>query len=162
MTFENPKIRLIMITKFKKDDQIGTKMKKFNTRQRKAIIEAVDVENHHPTADQIYDDVKKKLPKISLGTIYRNLERMVKEEQIIALDFGNNPRRYETRERPHYHIYCTHCNKVEDLFLDTLSKDIENTGKLAESLGFSVTGHSLEFYGVCGECKSCNRLKKEA
>lgn len=129
-------------------------MRKFKTKQRQAIIEAVDIENHHPTADKIYEDVRKVLPKVSLGTIYRNLERMVKDGDLTALDFANTPRRYETRERPHYHVYCINCNRVEDIFSDTLVADIDKIGDLASNQGFRVLGHSLEFYGVCSECKS--------
>jgi Fe2+ or Zn2+ uptake regulation protein len=128
-------------------------MKKFKTKQRKAIIKAIDIENYHPTADQVFEDVKKVIPNVSLGTIYRNLERMSADKELTALDFSNSPRRYETRDRPHYHIFCVHCSRVEDIFMDHIIDILENSTEEAEKRGFSVLGHSLEFYGVCSECR---------
>ena len=96
----------------------------------------------HPTADEIYDYLHSNYPSISKATVYRILSRMADEGEILRLHIPGGPDKFDTTVSEHPHIKCTFCGKL---------CKIENT------CGFSVTGCSLFFDGVCPEC-----VKKES
>ena len=119
------------------------------TRQRKVILEELCRLNNHPTADELYSIVRQRLPRISLGTIYRNLDVLTKAGLIRKLDIGGSQRRYDCVEDPHDHIRCTECGKVEDINVQSII-DIEKiTGDMS---GYHIKGHRLEFIGLCPDC----------
>ncbi len=120
------------------------------TKQRKAILEVLKNTNSHPTADEIYEEVKKKIPNISLGTIYRNLNVLEEMDEIMVLDYGSTYSRFDGCADNHYHFKCKECENVFDLdmeILDNLERNVE------ESFPFSVEAHRLEFYGLCPDCQ---------
>lgn len=119
------------------------------TRQRRVILEELNRLQTHPTADELYNIVRVELPRISLGTVYRNLDTMTKAGLIRKLDIGGSQRRYDGIEEPHDHIRCLECGKVEDICVPS-AKDLEKvTGELS---GYQVKGHRLEFVGFCPDC----------
>lgn len=119
------------------------------TRQRRVILEELNRLQTHPTADELYNIVRVELPRISLGTVYRNLDTMTKAGLIRKLDIGGSQRRYDGIEEPHDHIRCLECGKVEDICVPS-AKDLEKfTGELS---GYQVKGHRLEFVGLCPDC----------
>lgn len=85
------------------------------TRQRKVILEELGKVYTHPTADEIYAMVKEKLPNISLGTVYRNLDLLAENNQVLKLETAGNIRRYDANMAPHSHIRCVSCGKVFDV-----------------------------------------------
>lgn len=120
------------------------------TRQRKAILEELRKVNTHPAADEIYEMVKKRLPRISLGTVYRNLERLVSLNLIRKLDAGSGPNRYDGRVENHYHVRCVRCGRVEDINVEC-RPEIERIAK--ENSDYEIVGHVLEFTGLCPMCR---------
>ena len=104
----------------------------------------------HPTADELYDAVKKVMPRISRGTVYRNLHLLRERGEIGELDLSGTITRYEgTRER-HYHFVCERCGKVFDLdepIKHELDREVE------ERTGGKVSFHHLEFRGLCRDCR---------
>lgn len=119
------------------------------TRQRKVILEALRNSKTHPTADALYDMVRKRLPRISLGTVYRNLEVLTALGEIQTLELGGNQKRYDGDPCKHYHIRCIHCGSVEDAPIAPLNR-LED--KLYGSTVYNIIGHRLEFIGLCPEC----------
>ena len=120
------------------------------TKQRRVILDEVqnDVEQHL-TADQIYERVRKQLPRISLGTVYRNLEILADVGEIQKLEIAGNIKRFDGDPNKHYHIRCMNCGRVDNAPIAPL-KQIEN--ELYGSTVFTIFGHRLEFSGLCPEC----------
>ncbi len=121
-----------------------------NTRQRNAVLEAVRRVKSHPTADEVYRMVKEKIPQISLGTVYRNLELLCELGLVQKLDSPGGQRRFDGNPRNHYHIRCISCNKIIDLEIETIP-DLDKY--LVKKTDFEITGHRLEFLGICPDCQ---------
>ena len=123
------------------------------TRQRKIILEEVRRVNTHPSADEIYEMVRLRLPRISLGTVYRNLEILSELGKIQKLQLSGSLKRFDWNTNKHYHIRCVQCNRVDDAPVAPLNQ-IED--ELYESTVFEIIGHNLEFVGLCPECSKKN------
>jgi Fe2+ or Zn2+ uptake regulation protein len=119
------------------------------TRQRKIILEELQKVNTHPSADEIYEMVRLRLPRISLGTVYRNLEILSELGKIQKLQLSGALKRFDWDTSKHYHIRCVRCNRVDDAPIAPLNQ-IED--ELYESTVFEIIGHNLEFVGLCPEC----------
>ena len=119
------------------------------TRQRKIILEELRKVATHPSADEVYEMVRKRLPRISLGTIYRNLDMLSETGEIQKLELGCNQKRFDGIAENHYHIRCIHCDRVVDAPADfnvTVNHDLKNT------TDFRIIGHKLELIGICLDC----------
>ena len=119
------------------------------TRQRRVILEELRKHNHHPSADEVYELVRKRLPRISLGTVYRNLEILSERGEIQKLEFAGNLKRFDAHPDPHYHIRCDLCDRIDDAPMSLL-KDIEV--RVSAETEYRIIGHRLEFFGLCPEC----------
>ena len=118
------------------------------TRQLEVIWEAVKGEMSHPTADQIYERVRKDVPHISLGTVYRNLQKLAADGklQILTID---RTQHFDPLLEKHPHFICESCGKVYDV---TLDRSDEAAPVLSPETGFTVTSHQLSLYGTCEMC----------
>ena len=96
------------------------------THQRQVILEETNKDQTHPTADEIYERVRKKLPRISMGTVYRNLEILSSCGIIHRLEPGLPQMRFDCNTRDHYHITCVQCGKIEDAPIGTSDNALEN------------------------------------
>jgi len=119
------------------------------TKQKRMILEVLKSTNTHPTADWVYEKVRKKIPSISIGTVYRNLNILKAQGQILELNFGKGFSRYDGTPDNHYHFTCEECGRVLDVDAP-LAHELD--GKVEESMNVTVSRHRLEFYGVCEEC----------
>jgi Fur family transcriptional regulator, ferric uptake regulator len=119
------------------------------TTQRQIILEELGKVTSHPTANEVYDMVRKRLPRIGLGTVYRNLELMADSGIILKLEVGGTQKRFDATVEPHYHIRCTTCGKVDDIAME-----VQNQINLAaeKASNYIILGHHVEFSGICGEC----------
>jgi Fur family transcriptional regulator, peroxide stress response regulator len=140
---------MIIITDFKSDMRTSEKKIKM-TRQRRVILNELQKSRTHPAADEIYKAVRRKLPHISLGTVYRNLEILSQAGMIVKLDTSSPERRFDGRTDQHYHIRCQQCGKVEDVPLKPL---LQIEARLKNKIDYDVSGHNLEFRGLCHGCK---------
>ena len=122
---------------------------KRSTKQREVILKTLQSLRTHPTADEVCKIVKKKLPNISLGTVYRNLEALAASGVIKILDFGPK-KRFDGFTDPHVHFCCVLCGKLDDLEID-VTKFAE---KEAESKGYVIKESFVELRGVCPNCKN--------
>lgn len=124
------------------------------TRQRRVILEQLQLLGTHPTADALFNAVRAKLPRISLATVYRNLEILSGQGLIRKIDVGGPPSRFDADLSPHYHVRCIDCNRVDDLKHQRVEvQDLSDDG----ASGYDLMGYRLEFYGLCPRC----RLKKQ-
>lgn len=119
------------------------------TRQRKVILDEVRRSRSHPTADEVYDKVRAMVPKISLGTVYRNLDRLAEMGEIRRIDVAGAQRRYDGHVDEHGHVRCVSCGRVADV------EDLElpEVDDLCDVRGYDITGYSLELLGYCPRCK---------
>lgn len=131
-------------------------MKRYS-RQREVILKVLQNRTDHPTADMIYNDVKKELPQIGIATVYRNLADLTKEGQIVKLKTRNNEAdRFDGNIIPHIHFECDVCNKVYDIFPeDALSNKLDdNIKQLADLIHAKVISKNVIITGICNTCKN--------
>ena len=121
------------------------------TRQRRVILEELKGLSTHPTARAIHDRVRRRVPGISLGTVYRNLEILSGRGTIRTLELACPPRRYDSDTEDHYHLCCIRCGRVDDAPISPIS-DLEEA--LGEASGYALVGHHVEFKGICPECRA--------
>jgi Fur family transcriptional regulator, ferric uptake regulator len=119
------------------------------TKQRRVILEELRKVTSHPTADLLHQMVRKSLPKISIATVYRNLEILSEEGLVLKMDVAGTQRRFDGNPRNHYHIRCGVCGRVDDVHMEVVASIEEDAGK---SSGYRVLSHTVEFTGVCPEC----------
>jgi Fur family ferric uptake transcriptional regulator/Fur family peroxide stress response transcriptional regulator len=135
-------------------------MKKSNsrmTRQKKLIADILKGTASHPTADWIYEQARKEMTDISLGTVYRNLRVLVETGEVMELNYGNTFRRFDGNPENHYHFVCECCNCVHDIDLP-LQTNLNQ--KIAELGHGQVMHHRLEFYGTCPKCTEISNKQK--
>jgi Fur family ferric uptake transcriptional regulator len=121
------------------------------TRQRSVILDELRRAHDHPTARELYERVQIRLPRISLGTVYRNLERLHEAGMIRKLEYAGQETRVDGDLEHHYHIRCTRCHRLDDV--PEITSDL--VGQRFEELGgYRVTGHRLEFQGLCPDCRN--------
>ena len=123
------------------------------TQQREIILTELKKYPGHPTADELYDKVKKKLSRISLATVYRNLEILSEAELVTKIEISGRQKRFDSELGHHNHVYCLQCHKIDNIELDSKShfeikpKDIK---------GYIIDDYRIEFKGICPIC-----LKKQ-
>jgi Fur family ferric uptake transcriptional regulator len=120
------------------------------TRQRDVILRVLRNLQSHPTADELYHAVRKQVPRISLGTVYRNLDVLCEQGLACRLEIGGGQRRYDAGMCPHLHGRCVRCDNVIDLPAET-APPVEI--KLPDDLGFQLTEYRLELFGICRSCQ---------
>jgi Fur family ferric uptake transcriptional regulator len=119
------------------------------TTQRQILLEELAKANH-PTACELYDMVRKRLPRIGLGTVYRNLEVLAEGGIILKLEVGGSQKRFDADTEPHYHIRCSVCSKVENIEMDVIHDLVRAAAK---KTAYKIVRHHVEFTGVCPECQ---------
>jgi Fur family transcriptional regulator, ferric uptake regulator len=124
------------------------------TKQRQVILEELQKVCTHPSADELYGMVRDRLPRISLGTVYRNLEMLASSGLIQKLETVGAHRRFDGNPEAHYHVRCVRCGKVGDVEvqLSALLDDVLRTAS-----DYEIWGHRLEFVGLCPQCKQTER-----
>jgi Fe2+ or Zn2+ uptake regulation protein len=122
-----------------------------NTAQRRVILEELHKVKIHPTADEVYEMARKRIPKISLATVYRNLEAMAKKGEILRLDIAGRRRRYDADLSQHYHLRCRNCGGVSDLPASVIAKISYDLEEVKGKNG--IEDYTLEFRGICKRCR---------
>ena len=118
------------------------------TKQRKIILEELSNMTSHPTADELYQVVRKRIPNISLGTVYRNLDFLAEQGQIARIEYSGNQMRFDAFLDSHQHVRCVKCGAVGDVFGGAKPPKISNM----DVPGFTVTGARVEYDGICDQC----------
>lgn len=125
-----------------------------NTKQRQAILDAIEGHGGHLTAEEIYQVVKLGQPRLSLGTVYRNLRVLAEQGSVRELDFGMAITYFETIKDAHYHLVCRVCGGISDMETDLEQKLMALVEHTSGIDGFQVEQHRLDFVGVCRACQS--------
>jgi Fur family transcriptional regulator, peroxide stress response regulator len=126
-------------------------MNRRETKQRKAILRVLRNTRAHPTTDQIYDEVRKEIPNISKGTVYRNLQVLEEDRAITELHLNGTLSRYEAKQESHYHFRCEKCGRVSDIAMP-VDKDLDHEAE--KRTGLKISSHQLEFRGLCKKCQN--------
>jgi Fe2+ or Zn2+ uptake regulation protein len=113
------------------------------SKQRDLVLEIVLRSKEHPTAEDVFSEARKTLPRISLGTVYRNLRLLTDEGQIRSIRFGSEPERFDGFLDVHEHFICKVCGKIYD---------IEPTLQIPNLPGKLVTDYRLDLIGFCESC----------
>jgi len=121
------------------------------TPQRKILVEELRRLHSHPTADELYQVVRRRLPHISLGTVYRNLEILSRTGIIRKIELGGAQRRFDGDLEIHQHIRCTECGRIDDLPAGAAITNCDQD--LVEGTGYEVVERRVEFIGICPECR---------
>lgn len=120
------------------------------TRQRAAVFSYLSRVEHHPTAEQVYHAVKRELPRISLATVYKSLEKLVACGAASKLAYGDAAARYDIRTDHHYHTRCLACGQMQDF---DAAGGLELLRKIKPRPGFAVEDYRLELVGYCRDCR---------
>ncbi|MGA2619262.1 MAG: transcriptional repressor [Thermoguttaceae bacterium] len=140
-----------------------------NTRQRRIILEELRGVKSHPTAVEIFERVRRRLPKISLGTVYRNLDLLTRLGMIQKLEWSAGEARFDGAVAAHDHLRCLGCGRVDDA--GRVSVDLssvqpkgtvpfssdENRDRPRDFGGYEVRGYRLELLGLCPRCRQQRR-----
>lgn len=132
------------------------------TKQRTIILQELQKSCQHLSADVLYDRVRKILPRISLATVYRNLDTLAQDGMIKQLEAEGNRKIFDADIRPHNHIFCVQCQGVENIDLGDMSglanlagiSDIVSLDSLmnVENCDYDITGYRINVLGICKEC----------
>jgi len=120
------------------------------TPQRLAIVKILAKSESHPSVEDIYDQIKKDFPTMSLATVYRNIILVKDFGEVLELGFPDGSNRYDgNKPYPHPHVICIECKKIVDPDLDSLD-DLKN--EVAAETHFKILNHRLDFFGICSNC----------
>ena len=125
-----------------------------HSHQRDVILEELRAAPTHPTADELYQRVRQRLPQVSLATVYRNLELLAEEGQIQKLELSGQQRRFDGEAAGHTHIRCLNCGAVADVPVEPVQTPLE---QVQGHTNYDVTGQRIEFLGRCPECCRSSR-----
>ncbi|MDD6157739.1 MAG: transcriptional repressor [Lachnospiraceae bacterium] len=121
------------------------------SRQRECILNNLRSRRDHPTADMVYESVREELPKISLGTVYRNLSLLAERGQILKISANAGADRFDGFMEPHNHFICRCCGKVEDMDYVPTESITENASQSFDGI---IDTYELQFFGKCRDCIS--------
>jgi Fe2+ or Zn2+ uptake regulation protein len=124
-------------------------MKPRRTRQLSAVEEVLRAARDHPTAFQIHQRVAETLPHVSLGTVYRNLEKLTQAGRAVVVRLEGEVTRYDGTLETHDHFVCRGCGCIVDL-LDDVGPAVDTAA--LERAGYAVAAHSLAVFGTCPGC----------
>lgn len=133
-----------MINKKEKYRNLGFKL----TPQRLAVLEYLDGNTSHPSAEDVYKAVAEKFSTMSFATVYNTLETLKQHGKLTELTSDPYKKRFDPATEPHHHLICTVCRRIVD---------VHQSYKLSvpdrETSGFEITGSRIEFYGICPSCR---------
>ena len=119
-----------------------------NQSRREPVLEAVRERYDHPTADEIFTDVRARSPKVSRATVYRNLRTLAREGVILTIPVSGSADRFDLRSEPHYHFHCRVCDRIFDVPM-TYRRDLDE----AAPAEYILESHELLLRGVCPHCR---------
>ena len=130
------------------------------TIQREVILETLYKSDEHLTPEALHQLIKEKFPDLKTGiaTVYRTLSLLEDSEMVTSLSFGSQGKKYELGAKEHHdHMICTRCGKITE-FVD---EEIERRQHaIADSLGFKMSDHSMQIYGICKDCQTSEAITK--
>lgn len=124
------------------------------TVQRRVVLEVMLARKDHPTADDVFEEVKARQPEVARATVYRTLEKLVELGMLRKVCHPGSSVRYDPRTERHHHLVCLSCDKMIDLNAPALNRiPLPNT----RAQGFHISDYSIQFRGLCEECRTRQR-----
>jgi Fur family peroxide stress response transcriptional regulator len=121
------------------------------TPQRIALLRLLAASEGHPSASHLYDQIKDQFPTTSLATVYKTLNVLKEMDEVLELGFSGDDNRYDgNKPYPHPHLICIRCQKILDPEVSLAQNLIQ---EVAQSSGYQIVGHRLDFYGLCPDCQ---------
>ena len=124
------------------------------TPQRIAILKYLDGNTSHPTADNIYRDLKQTYPTLSFATVYNTLQTLREHGEVMEVTIDPIRKHYDPNTSPHHHVICISCNDLWDVFVD-YSDVLKLPSNVAK--GIKTVGVHVDFYGLCKNCQKSER-----
>jgi Fur family peroxide stress response transcriptional regulator len=122
------------------------------TPQRIALLRLLAASDGHPSASQLYEQMKDQFPTTSLATVYKTLNVLKEIGEVLELGFSGDDNRYDgNKPYPHPHLICIRCQKILDPEVSLAQSLIQ---EVAQSSGYQIVGHRLDFYGLCPDCQA--------
>lgn len=141
---------VIVIFILNREDIVLSNKRTRMSKQRKVILEVLERSKDHPTADDIYHQVRKKIPRISLGTVYRNLEILSSTGKVRRVQLSGSQMHFDTCLEQHAHIRCIECERIDDIPFDPINPCED---QIQKRTGYKVVGRCVEFTGICPDCQ---------
>ena len=129
-----------------------------HSSHRMAILAFIRDRRAHLSAEEIYAGMRPLQPRLSMGTVYRNLHILVNQSQLRVLHFGSGGDRYDARLEPHYHLVCRRCGDIFDVDLPILPKLATYVADRTD--GFVIESHSVEYHGLCRACAAADPVSR--
>lgn len=130
------------------------------TRQRKIVLEELASVDTHPRADQIYQMVRKRIPNVSFGTIYRNLRTLEELGLVTEVQYGQRSSRFDANISSHHHFVCRECERIIDVDTDMM---VELESSSLARMGYTIEGYRMQLVGLCPVCrKQARKAAKES
>ena len=127
------------------------------SKQKEAIYTIVASTMSHPTADWIYQKARARMPHISLGTVYRNLNTLCEQGRLLEITTRKGPSRYDANISQHSHLRCLHCDRLEDLPKESFKAQYPKR----KIRGYNIVDYRLEMLGVCPDCQQSKSALKQ-
>ena len=125
------------------------------SKQREDLLSILKNSKSHPTAEELYNSIKEKIPSVSRGTVYRNLKNLMDEGYIIKISIAGGADRYDYIHKKHNHIICKYCGMIKDFEYDFDLKNVKLSVIKQTEMDPLLDG--VIVYGICGKCKEKNR-----
>ena len=140
------------------DKRTQTLVKKLRARdcritpQRLALLELLFNSQEHPSAIQLYDQLRPQFPTLSLATVYKTLNLLKEMGEVREIGFSDGDSRYDAvKPFSHAHLMCTQCHSIVDADVPAL---LDEEQVLASHSGYKITGHRFDFFGICPKCQA--------
>ena len=127
---------------------MGTPVK--YSSQREAILRFLKTRKDHPTADFVFQHIRKDIPNISLATVYRNLNQLADSGAILRLTTNGKMDHFDACVEPHFHFCCRQCNAVKDIEMEPFPELIT---RASEASDYKIEEVTVLFSGLCDSCK---------
>lgn len=128
------------------------------SHQRERIYRTVAESYDHPTANMVYETLKRDMPKLSLGTVYRNLNQLADAGRLRKIPLPDGSCRFDGTLEPHSHIVCQDCGRVADVTLPALTKQLQQA--IEEETNFRLSSYDAVMHGTCRECSSSSEERQ--
>lgn len=126
-------------------------MEKRHTIQKELVLNAVRSMRSHVTAEEVYNFIKNDYPSIGKGTVYRNLNSLSEDGEILKIEIPNGPDRFDFTLEKHYHIRCMRCGNVYDVDMEILP---DLTNRILNTHGMQILDYDILFKGLCKQCQN--------
>lgn len=123
----------------------------------RAVLEVVQASANHPTAQEIYDEVRRARPHIGLATVYRILRQLARQGMIKVWGYGSECARYDGHTYRHDHAYCVECGVLLDVSVE-IELPREALEAAARAAGIEIDSHEIRIYGRCEHCRARSRV----